>query len=644
MRFKGIAKVELVFCGVGFNGKVMFLSEVAEAEGHEDWDAPEYTDTVGSKEKKVTKALSFYKMETDEVSERYIAPCFMNGLEAYDGEINLALDENLISNEYAVKLCLDYEVKKGNKVVKKEHIVALKGELYFVKFIINPKEDDVEPGVIFGGPFIRLVNGIVDFGSGVITVYPEQDLFEDDFEKTEKSMGDWDQLLDCNFDDIPQLDGEELPPFVCKIGKSSRNKKRPMENLNLFFLDIGPSLSIGRNLTQEEATKEALALRISQEFALLEEVRPVLKTMAYNDKYKKVLDEIWKDKVELDGMIIKEEEEAINKVKGEALKEKDDPRAFIFPIRFEGKINENALADTGSDINTMPYRIYAKLGREEITKVDRGITMINHTQAKPLGLLTNVHCLVGVTTIIAKFLILDIPIGRDASIVVGPGIVLKQLLWEEMMMRPDHQDPNALDKMKPWKRYFFHKFIMNSYYEKVATERRSLGALMEEGFDVYFQRGLVFCDDLLHAQEYWLSISRKENLSLSRSHVSNIRSSALREIHKIITYCLCQRTTGKARVLSDVVLRSLSASIYCRDLDTTTLRELIDSEGRLIPKDPQPGVPRVAIPRPPRALMYVGVFEHMARVYSVPLQGAYNPPGYAQPQYDQYYQQYPPQQ
>ncbi|GKD23176.1 hypothetical protein Tco_1224879, partial [Tanacetum coccineum] len=36
--------------------------------------------------------------------------------------------------------------------------------------------------------------------------------------------------------------------------------------------------------------------------------------------------------------------------------------------------------------------------------------------------------------------------------------------------------------------------------------------------------------------------------------------------------------------------------------------------------------------------MYAGVFEHMAGVYSVNLQGAYNLPGYAQPQYDQYYQ------
>ncbi|GKF47109.1 hypothetical protein Tco_0136911, partial [Tanacetum coccineum] len=40
--------------------------------------------------------------------------------------------------------------------------------------------------------------------------------------------------------------------------------------------------------------------------------------------------------------------------------------------------------------------------------------------------------------------------------------------------------------------------------------------------------------------------------------------------------------------------------------------------------------------------IYHIVFEHMVGVYSVPLQGAYNPHGYAQPQYDQYYQQYPP--
>ncbi|GKF42443.1 hypothetical protein Tco_0125785 [Tanacetum coccineum] len=80
--------------------------------------------------------------------------------------------------------------------------------------------------------------------------------------------------------------------------------------------------------------------------------------MAYHDKYKKILNEIWKYKRELDENTVKEDEDAVKRIQGEALKEKDDPEAFIFPIRFEGKVNENALADIGSDMNTMPYRIY----------------------------------------------------------------------------------------------------------------------------------------------------------------------------------------------------------------------------------------------------------------------------------------------
>ncbi|GJR29878.1 reverse transcriptase domain-containing protein [Tanacetum coccineum] len=156
------------------------------------------------------------------------------------------------------------------------------------------------------------------------------------------------------------------------MGKSSRNKKRATENLNFFYKDIGTTSSAG------------------------DEERPIIETMAYNDKYKKILNEVWKDKVELDEKIVKDEEEAVN---------------------------ENALADTGSDINTMPFRLYVQLGRDDMKKVDRGIKMINHTQAEAMGILTNILCQVGVTTLIAKFLILDIPIDRDSPIVVGRGFL-----------------------------------------------------------------------------------------------------------------------------------------------------------------------------------------------------------------------------
>ncbi|GJU21097.1 hypothetical protein Tco_1154439 [Tanacetum coccineum] len=42
------------------------------------------------------------------------------------------------------------------------------------------------------------------------------------------------------------------------------------------------------------------------------------------------------------------------------------------------------------------------------------------------------------------------------------------------MMKPDHRDPNALDNLKPWRKYCFPKFTRSSCYGKVATKMLSL--------------------------------------------------------------------------------------------------------------------------------------------------------------------------
>ncbi|GKD29775.1 hypothetical protein Tco_1240553, partial [Tanacetum coccineum] len=184
--------------------------------------------------------------------------------------------------------------------------------------------------------------------------------------------------------------------------------------------------------------------------------------------------------------------------------------------------------------------------------------------------------------------------------------------------------------------------------------------LEKEGFNVYFEGGLR-SDEHFNAQEHqngyadvaWLIVRWMKRKRAGTQKESQICYGQF--ISKI---------SRKCRVLTEDVVRSLSALVYCRDLDTITLRDLINFEGKLIPEDPQSGVPRVGIPRPQRASMqdlydrmgrmeirqeaierieyrqsyhwdrYQGVFEHMAGVYCVPLQGAYNPPGYAQPQYD----------
>ncbi|GJT25679.1 hypothetical protein Tco_0895616 [Tanacetum coccineum] len=440
--------------------------------------------------------------------------------------------------------------------------------------------------------------------------------------------------------------------------------------------------------------------------------------------------------------------------------------------------------------------------------------MINHTQAEAMGILTNVLCQVGVTTLIAKFLILDIPIDLDSPIVVGRGFLhtiggivntperlfltfdgfchqtfraarsdvmrnaesdsndeeeyqiqrnklrapiygpkpapylnlpLKHVNWKpdykgsytkeeeatgqwRTKIRNDVAEMQSLvnwdvlnqmgcdgeidDMLRirlredgtneeiftyvAWIRAFninepiyaelCHEFYSTCEFDEVCAGdelqtkniikfrlggrahsltllefARRLGLyqaveLDEEGFNVYFEGGLR-SDEHFNAQEYWLSISREENLGLSRSHTSTIKNPILRVIHKMITYGLCQRTTGydkvqkndlwllsifdarhqngyeniarKCRVLTEDVVRSLSALIYCRDLDTITLRDLIDSEGKLILEDPQPGVPRVGIPRPPRASMQ-DLYDRMGRM-EIRQEGAYNPPGYDQP-------------
>nr|GEZ47249.1 hypothetical protein [Tanacetum cinerariifolium] len=234
-------------------------------------------------------------MDIEEISDRYVAPCFVNGLQAYDSEINLGTEENMISNEFAVKLCLQHEV-------------------------------------VLGRSFMHLTKGIADFENGTVTIYPKLDPFLDSSGEEEKIGDDSDLLLDdLDFGDIPYIKEVEVSSFV------------------------KPS-------TYKEAEREALAIDICKRHSLLEKEIPVIKTMVYSDKYKKILDGICIDKMKLNGEMKKEEEEVITRIKGEALIEKEDPRAFVIPIRLEGKINLNALADTGFDINAMPYRVYKELG------------------------------------------------------------------------------------------------------------------------------------------------------------------------------------------------------------------------------------------------------------------------------------------
>ncbi|GJY06764.1 hypothetical protein Tco_0373818 [Tanacetum coccineum] len=209
-----------------------------------------------------------------------------------------------------------------------------------------------------------------------------------------------------------------------------------------------------------------------------------------------------------------------------------------------------------------------------------------------------------------------------------------------------------------------HKFYATYEFDEVCADDElqrlrlyHAQELEEEGFDTYFQGGLR-SDENFNAREYWERISIDRDLHLFRSSITSVRFPILRVLHKMITYGLCHRTTGyekiqrndlwllsmfedrhqngyanvawviakwmkrkgagsqkdsqiccgqfiskiakKSRVLTEETIRSLSTLVYCRDLDRTTLRELITSEDRLIPEIQVDDIPRVAAQRAPR--------------------------------------------
>ncbi|GJY53689.1 reverse transcriptase domain-containing protein [Tanacetum coccineum] len=170
-----------------------------------------------SRRKREIKSFTFSRMETEEVSERYITPCFVEGLDAYDGETNLEYEKNMISNEFAVKLCFENE-------------------------------------------------GIIDFRNGILAIYPDLITLNDD------SNNEFDDLLaSIDVTDLPPLDITDMPPFICNMGKSARNKKQPLKNYKMIYNAEGQSLAINWPITQEELSKEELEKDLYERILILSE-------------------------------------------------------------------------------------------------------------------------------------------------------------------------------------------------------------------------------------------------------------------------------------------------------------------------------------------------------------------------------------
>ncbi|GKD29451.1 reverse transcriptase domain-containing protein [Tanacetum coccineum] len=151
--------------GLGSNEQ---SSLIDDTESMGDWDAPYQCNTAKGKEMIKTKEFIYYRMKTEGKSE----------------------------SNLAARLFLKLKDKRRDKVVVRKLLVIIKGEVYHVKFIVNPNEGDSTPGIVLGMSFLKTSRGIIDLGKGVMTIYPDLDPFHDNSNSSDDPGDEWDDLLE----------------------------------------------------------------------------------------------------------------------------------------------------------------------------------------------------------------------------------------------------------------------------------------------------------------------------------------------------------------------------------------------------------------------------------------------------------------
>nr|GEX88163.1 hypothetical protein [Tanacetum cinerariifolium] len=423
----------------------------------------------------------------------------------------------------------------------------------------------------------------------------------------------------------------------------------------------------------------ALSYSISMRYEMPKEARLVIETLAYNDKYINSLGEIWVDKVRLDGETKPEEERAmlgrddimkedrnvtmINYTEGEVTGRLDAPivvgRGFLDTIG--GNIDiPNRILTTFDGLSRQTLRA----ARSEKSESLRAIQMIKKT--------------------------IKINVWKKAISFLGSlPAKLRDVEWkpdyklcysdpELATGAYDHEAGSSRTKRSRHVETVEESLLLNVHHEFLEWSgcSREPKSHYNTSLETCFKNSFIYRISWIGTWVSDFNIREPIYLELCRDFYATYEFDEVcvddeLQSKKIISF----RLRGRAHSLTLLEFTRRLGLYHAEELDEegfdtyfqgdrTTLRELIDSDDRLILDILVDDVPRVATQRAsrvqrasmqdlyermgsieirPKAIermkyrqayhwdRYQGVFEHMEGVYNVSLQGDFNPPGYAQP-------------
>nr|GEU84397.1 hypothetical protein [Tanacetum cinerariifolium] len=128
-----------------------------------------------------------------------------------------------------------------------------------------------------------------------------------------------------------------------------------------------------------DALEEVEAL--DRKYKELEESKPILDVLENYMTYPKNFDEVLMGRARQNSNNYSEEVK-IRIVEHGLAKKMYDPGNFVLPVKVNGTIEMNALADTGASVSVLPYCLFMNLGLRGPLPYNSNLTMADNTQAK----------------------------------------------------------------------------------------------------------------------------------------------------------------------------------------------------------------------------------------------------------------------
>nr|GEW73758.1 hypothetical protein [Tanacetum cinerariifolium] len=283
------------------------------------------------------------------------------GVAAWDAECNLGQHNSHMTITLFEKLSkqkLDV-YKYGRRIVINGHI-EIHGYKFGIDLVVDEYEGTTESSVVFRRDFLLGSKCTMNFGLGEMKINMGE--LQDD-----KDV-DWlleEMLIECGDEGI-----EPLQPLS------------PM---------------------QEAKTIKSMANKFKE---LLKE-KPIFHVLENYTYYRKMLDEVSMDKRRLEMKEEIEEEEVAKIIEGGLPKKMDDLENYIVPLKVNGTTSINALADTGTSVSFMPYKLYKVLGHGKAPSNDK-LLMADNTIEKAYGKVRNVRLKIRFQAYLCDFQVLHI--------------------------------------------------------------------------------------------------------------------------------------------------------------------------------------------------------------------------------------------